>query len=78
MSGALGVEHVTMPVFGRLDPHASRADQIAHIAEAARQIRIQDLKLVHYANAIASPAIVVIGSVVGLRRQVLTGLVGWQ
>jgi transketolase len=47
----LAVEHVTMPVFGRLHPHASRADQVAHIAEAARQIRIQDLKLVHYANA---------------------------
>ena len=30
---------------------ASRAEQIAHIAEAARQIRIQDLKLVHYAGA---------------------------
>ena len=48
---ALATEHVTMPVFGRLDPHAGRADQVAHIAEAARQIRIQDLKLVHYANA---------------------------
>ena len=48
---ALAVEHVTMPVFGRLDPHASRAEQVAHIAEAARQIRIQDLKLVHYAGA---------------------------
>ena len=48
---ALAVEHVTMPVFGRLDPHAGRADHIAHIAEAARQIRIQDLKLVHYAGA---------------------------
>jgi transketolase len=47
----LGVEHVTMPVFGRLDPHAGRADQVAHIAEAARQIRIQDLKLVHHAGA---------------------------
>ena len=30
---ALTVEHVTMPVFGRLDPHASRADQVAHIAD---------------------------------------------
>src|SRR3954454_21084726 len=48
---ALSVEHVTMPVFGRLDPHAGRADQVAHIAEAARQVRIQDLKLVHYAGA---------------------------
>jgi transketolase len=48
---ALAVEHITMPVFGRLSPHASRADQVAHIAEAARQIRIQDLKLVHFANA---------------------------
>ena len=48
---ALAAEHATMPVFGRLSPHAGRAEQIAHIAEAARQIRIQDLKLVHYAGA---------------------------
>jgi transketolase len=48
---ALAAEHTTMPVFGRLSPHASRTDQIAHVAEAARQIRLQDLKLVHYANA---------------------------
>src|ERR1044071_8716608 len=48
---SLGVEHVTMPVFSRPSPHASRAEQVASIAEAARQIRIQDLKLVHYANA---------------------------
>jgi uroporphyrin-III C-methyltransferase len=31
-----------------------------------------------HANGIASPAIVVIGSVVGLRHQVLSGLVGWR
>ncbi len=31
-----------------------------------------------HANGIVSPAIVVIGSVVDLRRQVLTGLVGWR
>jgi hypothetical protein len=48
---ALAPEHTTMPVFGRLSPHASRIQQVAHIAKAARQIRIQDLKLVHYANA---------------------------
>jgi transketolase len=48
---ALAAEHVTMPVLGRLAPHASRAEQVAHIAEAARQIRIQDLKLVHHAGA---------------------------
>ena len=47
----LAVEHVNLPVFDRPDPHANRAEQVAHIAEAARQIRIQDLKLVHYANA---------------------------
>ena len=40
-----------MPVFCRLPPHASRAEQVALVAEAARQIRIQDLKLVHYAGA---------------------------
>lgn len=48
---ALAPEHATMPVFSRLDPHASRAEVIAHIAEAARQIRIQDAKLVHDAGA---------------------------
>lgn len=48
---ALAAEHVTIPVFGRLSPHAGRAEQVAHIAEAAQQIRIQDLKLVHHAGA---------------------------
>jgi len=48
---ALAPEHATMPVVGRISPHASRQDQIEHIAEAARQIRLQDLKLVHYAGA---------------------------
>jgi transketolase len=50
MSG-LAAEHVTMPVFGRLGPGAGRAEQVSHIAEVARQIRIQDLKLVHHAGA---------------------------
>ena len=44
-------EHATMPVIGRLAPNATRDEVIAHVAEAARQIRIQDLKLVHYAGA---------------------------
>src|SRR3954462_2056345 len=48
---ALAAERISLPVIGRLDPYASRPDQIAHIAEAARQIRVQDLKLVHYAGA---------------------------
>jgi transketolase len=48
---ALAPEHATMPVFRRLAPQASRHDQVAQIDEAARQIRIQDLKLVHYARA---------------------------
>ena len=48
---ALAAEHATMPVLGRLGAHASRAELIAHVAEAARQIRIQDAKLVHYAGA---------------------------
>ena len=48
---ALSTEHTTMPVFGRLEPTATRAELIDHIAEAARQIRIQDAKLVHYAGA---------------------------
>ena len=47
---ALAAEHITMPVFHQL-PQAHRDEQIANIAEAARQIRIQDLKLVHYAGA---------------------------
>jgi transketolase len=52
---ALASEHITMPVFTRLPPHAHRDEQIAHIAEAARQIRIQDLKLVHYAILNVTP-----------------------
>src|SRR3954469_11165763 len=48
---ALSVEHATMPALGRLNPYATREEKIAHIAEAARQIRIQDLKLVHHAGA---------------------------
>jgi transketolase len=47
----LTTEHTTMPVFGRLDAYAPRGAVIDHVAEAARQIRIQDLKLVHYAGA---------------------------
>ncbi|MEJ3748962.1 transketolase [Actinomycetes bacterium KLBMP 9797] len=47
----LTTEHTTLPVFGQLPPHSSRDRQLAHIAEAARQIRIQDLKLVHHAGA---------------------------
>jgi uroporphyrin-III C-methyltransferase len=31
-----------------------------------------------HAHGIASPAIVVIGAVAGLRQQVLSGLVGWR
>ncbi len=47
----LTTEHTTMPVLGRLDAHAPRSAVINHVAEAARHIRIQDLKLVHYAGA---------------------------
>jgi transketolase len=47
----LTAEHATMPVLGRLPIHSSRAEQLAHIAEAAKQIRIQDLTLVHHAGA---------------------------
>ena len=47
----VATERVTLPVLGRLSPQASRADQVAHLAEAARQIRLQDLKMVHHAGA---------------------------
>src|SRR5829696_5320287 len=47
----LAAEHITLPVVGRLPPTATRAQLVDHIAEAARQIRIQDAKLVHYAGA---------------------------
>lgn len=47
----LTTDDTTMPVLGRVDPHAPRAVVIDHVAEAARQIRIQDLKLVHHAGA---------------------------
>ncbi len=48
---ALAPEHATLPVLGRLSPYATREEQVAHLAEAARQIRIQDLTLVHHAGA---------------------------
>lgn len=48
---ALTVTHATMPVVARLGPEATRAEQVAHLAEAARRIRIQDLTLVHHAGA---------------------------
>ena len=48
---ALAAEHITLPVVGRLPPTATRTQLVDHIAEAARQIRIQDAKLVHYAGA---------------------------
>ncbi|HEY5821427.1 MAG TPA: transketolase [Propionibacteriaceae bacterium] len=51
MSNTLTTEHTTMPVFDRIDAQAGRAQVVAHLAEAARQIRIQDLKLVHHAGA---------------------------
>ncbi|WP_198671783.1 transketolase [Desertihabitans aurantiacus] len=47
----LTTDEVTMPVLGRLDSSARREDQVAHLAEVARQIRIQDLKLVHHGGA---------------------------
>ncbi|MCW2811460.1 MAG: transketolase [Friedmanniella sp.] len=48
---ALAPEHATMPVAGRLGPEASPAEVAAHVAEAARQIRIQDVTVVHHAGA---------------------------
>jgi transketolase len=47
----LTLEYVTIPIFRRLSAHCGRAQMVEHIAEAARQIRIQDLKLVHYGGA---------------------------
>ena len=47
----LATEHLTLPVVGRLPETSTRSELIEHIAEAARQIRIQDAKLVHYAGA---------------------------
>lgn len=47
----LTVAQTTMPVRGRLGPDATRTAQVAHLAETARQIRIQDLTLVHHAGA---------------------------
>jgi transketolase len=48
---ALSVDHIGLPVLGRLPETATRSELVEHIAEAARQIRIQDAKLVHYAGA---------------------------
>ncbi|HYI55383.1 MAG TPA: hypothetical protein VEX57_15565, partial [Microlunatus sp.] len=51
LSEGRAVRCATMPVLGRLSPYATRDEQVAHIAEAARQIRIRDLELVHHAGA---------------------------
>jgi transketolase len=48
---ALSTDHTTMPASGRLAASATRQELVEHIADAARQIRIQDAKLVHYAGA---------------------------
>ena len=42
---------VNLKVFGQLPRHSGRSQQLEHIAEAARQIRIQDLRMVHHAGA---------------------------
>lgn len=47
----LTVEHATMPVLGQVDPAWDRAAQVSHLVELSRQIRIQDLALVHHAGA---------------------------
>lgn len=48
---ALAPEHATLPVFPLRPTRATREELITRAAEAARQIRIQDLKLVHHAGA---------------------------
>lgn len=48
---ALTPDNTTLPVFGRPPSSSSRSQWIEYLAEAARQIRIQDLKLVYHAGA---------------------------
>lgn len=48
---SLTAQHATIPVLGRVAEGSSVTEQAAHLAELARQIRIQDLQLVHYAGA---------------------------
>lgn len=40
-----------IPVFGRVSTESPRAEQVAHLAEAARRIRLQDLTLVYERGA---------------------------
>jgi transketolase len=47
----LTTEHIVLPTFPRIDPLSDRTIQIGHLAEVARQIRLQDLHLVHHAGA---------------------------
>ena len=51
MGNPLTTEQTTMPVAGPLPAGATRATTVAHLVEASRQIRIQDLALVHHAGA---------------------------
>ena len=48
---ALSSEHITLRPVTRPGPDASRDEVTAFLAETARQIRLQDLALVHFAGA---------------------------
>src|SRR5487761_2509987 len=48
---ALTTEHITLRPVTRPGLDASRAEVVAFLAETARQIRLQDLALVHFAGA---------------------------
>ena len=48
---ALSSEHITLRPVTRPGPDASRDEVTAFLAEPARQIRLQDLALVHFAGA---------------------------
>ncbi len=47
----LTAEHITLRTVTKPGPEAPRSEVIAFLAETARQIRLQDLALVHFAGA---------------------------
>ena len=47
----LTAEHITLRPVAKPGPEARRSEVIAFLAETARQIRLQDLALVHFAGA---------------------------
>lgn len=44
-------QHITLSIHARLPPQLGRTEKVARLREIARQIRVQDVTLVHHAGA---------------------------